>query len=349
MNSTHGKPRPGIFRIIPLGAPIISITLITSGCVASPDDTNQTEHPPGEETSPTDQHPTSSGSIQNEPLARSHTSSTEIGDDLQINVISFERLKNEILRLRLDIKNSSSENFLLHDGLAENGEFYTSGGVTLIDTENQKRYLSYDESDGSCLCQPLESEISSGSTESIWVAFPAPPSDIEQMTVVTPLTPPMFDIPITDSSEELEHGELAEPVILDLTLISDDLEDNTGRTENEDEVSIILSSDVLFSTGSSELTPEAESILEQVAVEISDASSTLVNVDGYTDNTGSDSINGPLSLERAESVESTLSKLTTRENVSFDIEGHGAANPIGDNSTEEGRERNRRVTITFEK
>lgn len=132
-------------------------------------------------------------------------------------------------------------------------------------------------------------------------------------------------------------------------MISDDTDDNTGRTESEDEVSIILSSDVLFETNSAELSSNAQEILEQVATEINDASSSVVNVDGYADNTGSDSVNIPLSQNRAESVKSVLSELVTREGVSFEDEGHGSADPIGDNETEEGRERNRRVSVTFEK
>lgn len=132
-------------------------------------------------------------------------------------------------------------------------------------------------------------------------------------------------------------------------MISDDTDDNTGRTESEDEVSIILSSDVLFETNSAELNSNAHEILEQVAREINDARSPVVNIDGYADNTGSDSVNIPLSQDRAESVKSVLSELVTREGVSFEDEGHGSADPIGDNETEEGRERNRRVSVTFEK
>ncbi|AFR10579.1 ompA family protein [Nocardiopsis alba ATCC BAA-2165] len=170
------------------------------------------------------------------------------------------------------------------------------------------------------------------------------------MTILTPLTPPLINIPISRSSESLENNNLEDPEILDLTMISDSLEgDQTGRTESGDEVSIILSSDVLFDTNSAELTEESEEILKQVAQEIDDSNSTTVSIDGHADNTGSDSVNIPLSKERAESVESSLSELITREGVAFEIEGHGSADPIADNDTNEGRERNRRVSVTFEK
>lgn len=169
------------------------------------------------------------------------------------------------------------------------------------------------------------------------------------MTVTTPLTPPLPDIPITESSEKVENSGLGDAEILPLTNISENTEDNTGRTESEEEVSILLSSDVLFGTNSSNLSDEAEEILEQVATEIDDASATTVNVDGHADNTGNDATNVPLSEERAEAVKEKLEELVTREGIAFEVEGHGSSDPIATNSTEEGRERNRRVSVTFEK
>lgn len=180
--------------------------------------------------------------------------------------------------------------------------------------------------------------------------YPAPPGNLNEMTVATPITPPMLDIPITSSPESVENVNLEDPQILDLTMISDSLDgDQTGRTESADDVSIILSSDILFETGSANLSSNAEEILEQVAREIDDATSSSVSIDGYADNTGNDAINIPLSQERAESVESALSDLITRDGVTFNVEGHGSADPIADNETEDGRERNRRVSVTFEK
>ncbi|MEE2053580.1 OmpA family protein [Nocardiopsis tropica] len=163
------------------------------------------------------------------------------------------------------------------------------------------------------------------------------------------MTPPIMDVPITQSSETVENSGLEEPEIIPLTMISDNIEDQTGRTENNDEVSIILASDVLFETNSADLSADSQEILAQVATEIDDASAGVVNIDGYADNTGNDSVNLPLSRERAEAVEGTLQELVSREGVTFEVEGHGSADPIADNETEEGRERNRRVTVTFAK
>lgn len=170
------------------------------------------------------------------------------------------------------------------------------------------------------------------------------------MTVTTPITPPLIDIPISNSSDSEEYSNLGEAQVLNLTTITDSLDnDQSGRTEDSDEVSILLSSDVLFETNKSELNNEAQEILEQVAQEVDDASASVVSIDGHADNTGDDSINVPLSEERAEIVETALNDLVTRSGITFEVEGHGSSDPIADNETEEGRERNRRVSVTFEK
>jgi outer membrane protein OmpA-like peptidoglycan-associated protein len=284
-----------------------------------------------------------------ESIATTTTTSTTVGHELQIDILALEKVQNEIIRLRLEITNNSDERFRLADGLAESGEFYTAGGITLIDAQNQQRYLSYDREDGTCFCGEIDGSIDVGESKEVWVAYPSPPENLTSMTITTPITPPILDVPISSTSESIDAPNLADPQILDLTMISDDTEDNTGRTESDSEVSIILSSDVLFETNSADLSPDAQEILEQVATEINDANGTEISVDGHADNTGNESVNVPLSLDRAEAVESNLSEMITRNGVTFNVNGHGSSDPIANNDTEEGKERNRRVSITFEK
>ena len=79
----------------------------------------------------------------------------------------------------------------------------------------------------------------------------------------------------------------------------------------------------------------------------------FIKIDGYTDDTGSDSVNIPLSRDRAQAVAIYMHQLapttfpTSGKNVRFKAEGHGSQNPISDNTTAAGREQNRRVEITL--
>ena len=321
----------------------IALTLVISGCVVTTEETpKELEEPAASDNHESEQQ-------EDIVLASSITTSTSIGEDLKVEINALERVGGDFLRLRFSVTNNSPDNFTLGYNLAAKETEDSGGGITLIDSVNQQRYISYKQSDGRCFCNALDRNISSGSSEQLWVIFPAPPDDLESMTVVTPATPPMLDIPISDSSESIDSSNLQEREVLDLTLISDNLEDQTGRTESGEEVSILLSSDVLFESNRSDLSDEAHEILKQVAQEIDDASSSTVLIDGHADNTGADSLNLPLSEDRAQSVEAALKELITREGIKFEVEGHGSADPIADNETEEGRERNRRVSVTFEK
>lgn len=325
----------------------VVLTFLATGCVVNSENADQSEEDSRKEET---QEENGTAPEFNEPIASSTSSSTQLGSDLQIDIYALESLSPGLLRLRFGVTNNSDTNFNLSFGLTNEDKPNTPSRVSLIDTVNQQRLLSYEQSDGSCFCSSWDGNIPKNSTEEMWAAFPLPNSeDVDHMTITTPLTPPFIDIPITDSTETLENTNLAAPEILDLTFISEETENKTGRSESGDEVSVILSSDVLFETDSSDLTASAQEILEEVATEVSDSSTNIVSIEGHADNTGSEPRNTTLSLERADSVKELLTELVTDKDISFETEGHGSADPIADNDTEEGRERNRRVTVTFER
>ena len=67
-------------------------------------------------------------------------------------------------------------------------------------------------------------------------------------------------------------------------------------------------------------------------------------ITGYTDNVGEDADNSTLSLQRAEAVRDQLVSLGADANK-FQVSGAGETNPIADNTTDEGRAKNRRVEV----
>jgi outer membrane protein OmpA-like peptidoglycan-associated protein len=102
---------------------------------------------------------------------------------------------------------------------------------------------------------------------------------------------------------------------------------------------------VTFTVGSAVLSDAARQTLDSVASGVAgQQSGYLVEIQGFTDSTGSENINVALSQRRAESV---LRYLVGRgvplHRIS--IVGLGEANPSGDNSTRDGRAQNRRVEI----
>ncbi len=106
---------------------------------------------------------------------------------------------------------------------------------------------------------------------------------------------------------------------------------------------------VQFATGSDQILPQSLPGLNQLKDELAINSALALRVDGYTDNTGSDLVNVPLSRARAEAVKRYLQ---SRARESFPdrrfagVEGHGSASPIASNATAEGKAANRRVEIS---
>lgn len=108
---------------------------------------------------------------------------------------------------------------------------------------------------------------------------------------------------------------------------------------------ITLSGAVMFASSKSDLLPGAQVKLNSVAEALSqqDAESKLV-VEGHTDSQGGVSYNQDLSQRRAQSVRDYLvSRGIAADRVS--AQGYGAARPVADNASPEGRANNRRVEI----
>ncbi|MBO6281574.1 MAG: OmpA family protein [Alphaproteobacteria bacterium] len=111
-----------------------------------------------------------------------------------------------------------------------------------------------------------------------------------------------------------------------------------------DNVRLIMPNKITFNTNESTLLPQANAVLDSVALVANEYDKTNLQIIGYTDSTGNDKINIPLSQRRAQSVASYLGLRGVAGNR-LNAYGAGAANPIASNATEDGRAQNRRVEI----
>ncbi|NHC04546.1 OmpA family protein [Acinetobacter sp. 187] len=111
-------------------------------------------------------------------------------------------------------------------------------------------------------------------------------------------------------------------------------------------VGLVMPGNITFDTNKSNIKSNFYSTLNKVAQTLTEDNKSAILVTGYTDSTGNDSINIPLSQARAQAVASYLASQgvpTGRINA----QGQGAANPIASNATAAGREQNRRVEISI--
>ncbi|WP_231039845.1 OmpA family protein [Proteus alimentorum] len=108
---------------------------------------------------------------------------------------------------------------------------------------------------------------------------------------------------------------------------------------------VTLDSLALFSSGQYELKNEATKVLVDALINIKAKPGWLIVISGYTDNTGNPDLNQKLSLKRAEAVRDWMIKTSDIAPSCFAVQGYGQHQPVADNSTLDGRARNRRVEI----
>lgn len=112
----------------------------------------------------------------------------------------------------------------------------------------------------------------------------------------------------------------------------------------DNQLKLSIPNDISFDTGRSDIKPNLRPILDQFAQGLSQQASMEVKIVGHTDNKGSDAVNNPLSVNRAQSARDYL--VGRGVNASrISIDGRGSREPIADNATEAGRARNRRIDI----
>jgi len=107
---------------------------------------------------------------------------------------------------------------------------------------------------------------------------------------------------------------------------------------------IVNMSDVLFDFNKYTLKPEAREKLAKVSGILLAHPGLKLQVEGYTDNIGSDDYNQKLSEQRADGVRDYLVQQSVKED-SVSATGYGKSDPIADNSTSSGRAQNRRVQL----
>ena len=105
-----------------------------------------------------------------------------------------------------------------------------------------------------------------------------------------------------------------------------------------------IPSNVSFDTNQAQLKPALLPVLDSVAKALNEHPELRAKSIGYTDNTGNNAINQPLSQRRASAVTQYLSSQGVASSR-LTSEGMGSANPVGDNNTPEGRALNRRVEL----
>lgn len=103
---------------------------------------------------------------------------------------------------------------------------------------------------------------------------------------------------------------------------------------------------LFFDTDKDEILPTSYAVIEHLYQFLRTNTKIKIEIVGHTDNVGQVAHNNDLSLRRAEALKNAL----VRKGISasrIETRGAGSSQPIADNSTEEGRARNRRVEVVI--
>ncbi|MCX8124529.1 MAG: OmpA family protein [Spirochaetes bacterium] len=126
--------------------------------------------------------------------------------------------------------------------------------------------------------------------------------------------------------------------------IEKELKQDGVSVDSDSRGMIIRFSDILFEFDKYTLNADARKVLEKlVGIIKAKYPNNEIIVEGHTDNIGTDEYNQNLSEKRAQTVAGYLKNKLGHDKISY--RGLGKKNPIADNSSQEGRQKNRRVEI----
>jgi outer membrane protein OmpA-like peptidoglycan-associated protein len=126
-------------------------------------------------------------------------------------------------------------------------------------------------------------------------------------------------------------------------------------TETASTIEVTLPADILFDFDKSDVRPDAQGPLHELALMLREKARGPVAVQGYTDALGVDAYNQRLSERRAAAVRTWLAVREGLMSVAFTTAGFGARNPVAANRNPDGsdnpagRQMNRRVTLIISK
>lgn len=115
-------------------------------------------------------------------------------------VQELKRTSGGTVSLKFSITNGSTEtldygyNFGDKDRTPDYGSL---GGIVLIDEANKKKYFVVRDSEGECVCSRGLKDQQAGETRNLWARFPAPPDDVQRISVVVPHFSPLDDVPLS--------------------------------------------------------------------------------------------------------------------------------------------------------
>ncbi|HUE80775.1 MAG TPA: hypothetical protein VMM84_01595 [Pyrinomonadaceae bacterium] len=119
----------------------------------------------------------------------------------RVEITELKRSSDNTVTLRFALVNDSAEpisfNYNYGDPQHSVKDFNSIGGVTLVDGANKKKYFVVRDTEDTCVCSRGLKDIPAKSRANVWAKFPAPPEDVQKISIVIPHFGPIDDVPIS--------------------------------------------------------------------------------------------------------------------------------------------------------
>ncbi|WP_129337948.1 OmpA family protein [Cellulomonas endophytica] len=186
------------------------------------------------------------------------------------------------------------------------------------------------------------------------VAFAVPEGDTVDVVLAQGGT--VADVPVVDAKdagtltvppEELADGPVDVAPVLPVESFTEALGGQVRTRETPEQVTVDVSSDVLFASDSDALGPEAEGALSALAAQVGPGTGGTLTVVGHTDDVDDEAYNLDLSQRRAAAVSTRLAQLVDLSGWTVAVEGRGESEPVAQGRDAAARAANRRVQVVL--
>ena len=184
---------------------LLSLVVVLS-CAKKESTTTAQAAAPAPETTTTAAPAATASTAAPAPAAAATTSSGIASADgekpgIRVDVMELKRASGGTVTLKMAFVNDSDKalgfGYDFADPDHQIGDHGSIGAVQLVDPVGKKKYFVARDSEGKCVCSTKVPDVAPHSRVSLWAKFPAPPDDVQKISIVIPHFQPLDDVTIS--------------------------------------------------------------------------------------------------------------------------------------------------------
>jgi hypothetical protein len=180
---------------------LLGLLVIFWGCAKKEETTPSSSNNKPAQTAQTTAENASAAASPDVPAAKAIATADGEKSGTRVDITELKRSGDNTVTLKFGMVNDSPErlSFGYDYGDPEHSikDFSSIGGVTLVDGTNKKKYFVVRDTEDNCLCSRGLKDIPAKSRGNVWAKFPAPPDDVQKISIVIPHFGPIDDVPIS--------------------------------------------------------------------------------------------------------------------------------------------------------